>query len=159
MSEAPTRKRKWMKVLLVASLAVNLLVVGVVVGTALRFSKGDPGRVPPGFGYGLYKALPKDDRKALRAQLGDARTLGSGRRQQDFDALSAALQAVPFEPADVQVLLDQQAKASADLRETLHRLWLDQIEAMTDVERAAYAERLKEIARRGPKGKKGKDKP
>lgn len=50
MSENSKPKRRWVPVLLVASLALNLLVAGVVFGTAMRFKGEDEARKPPGFG-------------------------------------------------------------------------------------------------------------
>lgn len=159
MSDSSGSKRRWMPILLAVSLAVNLLVVGVILGTALRFRGGDHARVPPGFGMALYHALPKEDRKALRGELSALRSKGSNRRSQDFSALSQALQAVPFDPAAVQILLDQQAQASSDLQMALHQQWLAQVAAMSDGERQIYAERLEEVVKRGPhrKGKGRKD--
>ncbi len=159
MSDNPGLKRRWMPILLTVSLAVNLLVVGVILGTTLRFRGGDHARVPPGFGFALYHALPKEDRKAMRGELSALRSKGSNRRSQDFSALSQALQVMPFDPAAVQALLDQQSQATADLQAALHQQWLAQVTAMTDGERQIYAERLEEVIKRGPhrKGKHRKD--
>ncbi|KIC42108.1 hypothetical protein RA27_01495 [Ruegeria sp. ANG-R] len=157
MSDNPVPKRKWMPILLVASLALNLLIVGVVLGAVLRFKGGDHAAAPPGFGPALYYALPKSDRKALRGELSNLRGKGSHRRKQDFSALSQALKVVPFNPAAVEALLDQQSKATADLQAALHRQWLAQISAMSDEERAVYADRLEEVVKRGPRKHKKRD--
>ena len=149
MSDTPTPKRRWMPVLLVISLAVNLLVVGIVLGTALRFKGGDRARIPPGFGPALYHALPRDDRKALRGQLSDLRSKGSDRRGQDFNALSAALRTVPFDPTQVALLLEQQAQVTVELQEALHQEWLAHVTAMSDDDRLIYADRLEEVVKRG----------
>ncbi|MDA7963046.1 periplasmic heavy metal sensor [Ruegeria sp.] len=156
MSDTPKPKRRWMPVLLVISLAVNLLIVGVVAGTVLRFRGDDRGRVPPGFGPTLYHALPKEDRKALRGQLSDMRSRGSHRRSEDFSALSAALRTVPFDPVAVELLLAQQAQATADLQTALHQQWLARVTAMSDQERQVYADQLEDTVRRGPH-RRGRD--
>ncbi len=157
MSYKPATKRKWVPIVLVISLALNLLVAGAVLGTVLRFRGGDHVGILPGFGPALYAALPKDDRKALRGELAGKRVKGSDRRKQDFAALSQVLQAVPFDPNAVATLLQQQAQAASELQAALHRQWLNQVTAMSDEERAVYAQRLQEVVERGPKRKKKKD--
>lgn len=150
MSASPSPKRKWMPILLVLSLAVNLLIVGVVVGTVLRFRGDDRGRIPPGFGPALYHALPKADKRALRGQLSDMRSRGSHRRAEDFNALSDALRTVPFDPAAVELLLVQQAQATADLQDALHQQWLARVTEMSDQDRLIYADQLEDVVKRGP---------
>ncbi|WP_424833161.1 periplasmic heavy metal sensor [Ruegeria sp.] len=154
MSDAPAPKRRWMPVLLVISLAVNLLVAGMILGTALRFKDGDRARIPPGFGPALYHALPKSDQKALRGELSAMRSKGSLRRGEDFGALSVALRSVPFDPNAVVLLLEQQAATTAELQEALHLEWLARVAEMSDEERAAYADRLEDVVKRGPHRKK-----
>ncbi|EEE36379.1 hypothetical protein RKLH11_212 [Rhodobacteraceae bacterium KLH11] len=157
MSETPAPKRKWMPVLLVVSLALNLLIAGIVVGSVLRFKGGDRAGAPPGFGPALYYALPKPDRTALRAELSEMRGKRSHRRKQDFRALSQALRAVPFDPETVGFLLQQQAQTTAELQMALHQQWLARVSAMSDDERAAYADRLEEVVKRGPRKHKKRD--
>lgn len=157
MSDNPKPKSRWMSVLLVISLALNLLVVGVALGTVLRVKGGDHAKAPPGFGSALYRALPKDERKAMRGELFDRHKKGAKTRSQDFAALSSALRSDPFDPAAVQALLDQQAQFMADLQDALQAEWLSRVVAMSDEERLIYAERLEEVVKRGPHGHKKKD--
>ncbi|WP_299986878.1 periplasmic heavy metal sensor [uncultured Ruegeria sp.] len=151
MSDSPAPKRKWMPILLVVSLAVNLLIAGIALGTALRFKGSDHAVAPPGFGPALYYALPKTDRKALRGELSGLRGKGSHMRKQDFSALSQALRAMPFDPSAVEDLLEKQAQATAVIQTALHQQWLTQVSAMSEEERADYADRLEEIVKRGPR--------
>ncbi|SLN17992.1 periplasmic heavy metal sensor [Ruegeria meonggei] len=157
MSENPKPKKRWVTVLLIVSLALNLLIVGIALGTAYRVKGGDQAKAPPGFGSALYRALPKEDRKALRGELSERHKHGSKLRAQDFTALGAALRANPFDPAAVQVLLQQQAQAMADLQFALQDEWLARVSEMSDAERQAYATRLEEVVRRKPHGRKRKD--
>ncbi|WP_170558459.1 periplasmic heavy metal sensor [Ruegeria atlantica] len=157
MSDSPKPKSRWISVLLVISLALNLLVVGVALGTVLRVKGGDHAKSPPGFGSALYRALPKEERKAMRGELFDRHKKGANNRSQDFAQLSAALRATPFEAADVQALLDQQAQSMADLQDALQQEWLARVVAMSDEERLVYADRLEEVVKRGPRGHKKKD--
>ena len=149
MNDSPKPKSRWMSTLLIVSLALNLLVVGVAVGTALRI-KGDH-KGSPGFGSALYRALPKEDRKALRGELFERHKARRQTRSQDFSQLDAALRAIPFDPVAVQLVLDQQAQAMVDLQGALQAQWLLHITSMSDDERQSYADRLDEVVTKGPR--------
>nr|WP_321254030.1 periplasmic heavy metal sensor [uncultured Ruegeria sp.] len=157
MSETPKPKRRWMPILLAASLALNLLIVGVALGTFMRVKGSDHAKAPPGFGSALYRALPKSERTAMRSDLSGLRKEGSRHRSKDFAVLSQALRTVPFDPAAVEVLLTQQARASAELQGALQGQWLARVIAMSDAERALYADRLDEVTKRGRHWHKKKD--
>lgn len=150
-------KRRWMPILLTLSLALNLLIVGVAAGTVLRLKGGDHGKALPGFGSALFRALPKDDRKALRSELSGLHRTGSKTRKQDFQAVSQALRAQPFDPATLAELLQQQAQSTADLQAALQEQWLERVTNMSDAQRSVYADRLEEVVKRGPRGHKKKD--
>ncbi len=149
MSAETKPKRRWMPIVLVLSLALNLLIVGIAAGTVLRLKGGDHAKGPPGFGPALYRALPKDDRKSLRGELSGLHRERSGNRARDFAAISQALRAVPFDPAAVEVLLQQQAQETAQLQTALQTQWLARVSAMSDAERQGYADRLEEVVQRG----------
>ncbi|MGI9367536.1 MAG: periplasmic heavy metal sensor [Ruegeria sp.] len=154
MNENPEKKRRWMPILLTASLALNLLVVGLVIGTALRFRDGNRGRIPPGFASALFRALPDSDRKVLRGEMADRHSRGTDRRADDFNLIGQALRAVPFDPTEVKVLLDRQAQSNVKLQRDLHDAWLARITAMSNEERASYVNRLEEVVKKGPRRKK-----
>ena len=156
MSDNPKPKRRWMPILLVVSLAVNLLIVGVAVGTVLRVKGSDHAKAPPGFGSALYRALPKEDRKALRGDLSKQHRKGSKLRAEDFAMLSAALRADPFDPESVRAILANQSASLVSLQMSLQNEWLTRVSAMSEEERMDYAARLDEVVRRGPhkRGKK-----
>ncbi|WP_170569080.1 periplasmic heavy metal sensor [Ruegeria atlantica] len=157
MSDNAKPKRRWVTVLLAVSLGLNLLVAGVAVGTIYRVKGGDHGKAPPGFGPALYRALPKEDRKALRGELSERHVRGGKLRSQDFAKLGAALRADPFDPAAVQALVQQQAQSMAELQAALQEKWLVKVTAMTDAERQIYADRLQDVVKRKSHGRKHKD--
>lgn len=156
MTTDPKPKRRWMPIVLILSLAVNLLIVGVAVGSVLRLKHSDHAKAPPGFGPALYRALPKEDRKALRGELSGLHGKGAKGRSQDFVAVTEALRAVPFDPETVTLLLQQQAQATAELQAALQEKWLVLVTQMSDEERQTYATRLEEVVKRGPRGHKKK---
>lgn len=146
MTEEVKRPRRWVSVLLVVSLALNLLVAGVVLGTVLRFH-GGPGAAPPKFAPALFRALPEKDRKALRADLEDEHRRGARNRSEYFEEMGDALRTVPFDAQAVRQLLDRQVRSNAETQSALQQKWLDRVAAMTDAERQAYANRLEKMAK------------
>ena len=137
------------------SLALNLLIVGIVAGFLLR---GGPVRdLSAGMQTGrmLYRELPKENREVLRRALRtnvDRTVLQSARIGPE---LNAALRAEPFDPDALIVLLDRQADALRAGQEVMRDQWLGIVTEMSPEERATYADRLHEAAKRGPKRRPG----
>lgn len=138
-----TLPRRW-RILLIGSLALNLLVAGALVGALLhgpaddrRRSRGEP----------LVNALPDTDRAALRNRL---QRPDRDQRRARFQSLLAILRADPFDPDALRAMLTTER----DLGNARARLSEDAIIArlaeMSLAERAAYAERLARLVRRGP---------
>ena len=160
--------KRWVSVLLFASLAVNVLVIGVVAGAIIkgpqfseeevRRSNGPGGgssdgrRRPPGIiqeaGIGPYaRALTKEDRDAMRrdvrGRLGDLRSYHEGIR----GAVSDVIQVVrrpDLQRADLEAELMDQVRAVDALRSLGIDLLTDRIMAMSVEERAAFADRMQE---------------
>lgn len=155
MTETVKQPRRWVTILLVASLGLNLLVAGVLLGAVLRF-RGDHVDVPPGFGPALFRALPENGRRALRGELFDEHRRGARQRAQDFAELGEALRAVPFDPATVEDVLEKQAANTASIQSNLQKKWLSRVARMTDAERKAYADRLEQVVKDRRSGKPGR---
>jgi uncharacterized membrane protein len=167
----PARQRSplWMRVVLAVSLALNLAVVGLVIGSAARDRWDDrhaAGGRPHGEGGSrgdaaavmmpYAAALTQDERRALgREVLGRIRAEGIGLRdlRASVQAVAAAVRAVPFRPEDVAAELDRQRAALGRVQELSHAAILARLEAMTPEERAAFADRLEDGLRRrgGPR--------
>lgn len=145
----PPRTRGWIRILLGVSLALNLAVIGLAVGAALRL--GGPGadrRPPPPVGALLYRELPREDRRLLRSHAIGDRDTRHARRQADALAVDAALRATPFDRAALQAVLDRQAQHRIDRQRSVQRAWLERVSRMSAEDRAAYADRLQEALRR-----------
>lgn len=133
------------RIVLVISLALNLAVVGLVVGTALSGTFGD--RPPRSFDFGLgpvARALEPDERRAIGAALrrdAGLRDMNLRGRAQD---MIAALRAEPFDPEVLQSLLAAQRAHTARLQDAAQAALLDQIVQMTPERRAAFADRMEE---------------
>ncbi|MGV6850406.1 MAG: periplasmic heavy metal sensor [Marinibacterium sp.] len=144
--EAPKRLRPWLRIVLIGSLALNLLIVGVVAGAAWRIAGSAANRVPPA-GLTLFRALPAEDRKALRAAI-RADVPHRRTRRADAQALVALLRATPFDRKALASEMDRQSRARSDFQDAMVRAWIAHVSAMEDSDREAYADRLAEMSRR-----------
>lgn len=149
------RTRTWVRIALVASLGLNLLILGVVGGAVLSHRD----RLPPGSAsvlgeIGPYgRALSQSDRDAVRAALrAEGPRLRENRKavRQGFQDLLSALRAEPYDQARVTSILNAQQARVQDQAGLLRGLLLERVAAMDAEERAAFADRLETVLRRGP---------
>lgn len=131
---------------LIGSLALNLAVVGIVAGAA--FSGRYGGGPPRGFNFDLgpiARALSPADRKMVRDHLRnnrELRELRSADRAADQQAMVVALRNTPFDIVDLEQALASQRNRGKALEQAATAALLDQIAAMSPVDRAAFADRL-----------------
>ncbi|SNR64673.1 periplasmic heavy metal sensor [Puniceibacterium sediminis] len=149
MADIETGKRRWLRPLLIASLALNLAFVGAIAGFALIGGRHDKderaARGAEGMPY--IRALSDEGqrkmRDALRRDFRDHRES----RGQVTEGYRAALEALRAEPFDRAALMDVLKQQSARARERFlggQRVMIDFVANMTPDERAAYADRLSE---------------
>jgi len=147
-------RRKWVRWLLIASLGLNLLVVGLAVGTALRFAGPEPLRAPPrSMGVAVIRELPPEMRRDMFRRAREASGERHGSASRDWQALITLLQAERFDRAAAADLLARQTEARGRFEKSLQVSLLDKLNAMSPAERAAYAERLMEAQERHKKRK------
>tara|TARA_R110002095_G_scaffold137259_1_gene118990 strand:+ start:103 stop:645 length:543 start_codon:yes stop_codon:yes gene_type:complete len=138
---------RWGRLVLVTSLALNLGILGMVVGAAVKggWHGGEP-RAIRDVGFGPFtRALTEDDRKMMRrAFMANAPDMRATRQslQQDMAALLAALRAAPFDPAALADALRQTTERARQRQEIGEKLLLDFVAALPDAERLAFADRL-----------------
>lgn len=155
MSEAGTEKKRWgwTRVVLIASLALNLAVVGVVAGAAWRFGGDRYDRRAGDFSVPYIRALSPADRRAIGKELRrahDHETTGKAARGARFKQMSEALRADPFDLARVEELSLQQRSAVSQRLSASQDVWLRFVAEMSPKERADYADRLDDALARGP---------
>lgn len=144
MADTETRgpSRVW-RIVLVASLAMNFLVVGVIGGAVVT------GRIGPGptksfdFGLGpLARTLDREDRRAIGRAL---------RRDQDvrridvrgqLTAMVGALRSDPFEPEQLRAVMAEQSNRMVTLQQKAQAALIDQIAQMDQARRMQFADRL-----------------
>ncbi len=155
-----SRRLRWV---LGLSLALNLIVVGFLAGAAFRLREGGPGALPDPRHYGTayVRALPREDRRALRRALRrEARDLvGRAERRAHYAAILEALRRESLAPTELETILAEQARTAEGLQTRAQRLWLGVVLEMSPAERAAYADALEAELARGPRGKKGGPRP
>ena len=146
---APVSARRaptWMKLLLAASLAINLGIVGVVTGAALKFQRGDMVSGPRDVSFGPYtEALSHEQRKELFKHLsGRDGGLRDLRKviEADMSVVLDSLRASPFDAGVFRAALENQSNRLtarvADGRQGL----VDVVTMMSDAERADFASKL-----------------
>ncbi len=148
---ATPRPRRFWRILLVVSLALNIAVVGIVAGFALRGGKEGP---PRGMEFSLGpigQALQPDDRRAIASELRknrDLRPKRGGYRLVGLPEMVAALQADPFDPAVFADALQIPETRQVKIRDAVRAAVVSQISQMTDAEREAFATRLQDAGKR-----------
>jgi uncharacterized membrane protein len=147
---APSRWPRWPKVLLIASLALNVLVVGAIAGA---WFKGGPGMGRGGgvniFGY--LSSLSSERRAAILKASSDLREQARPLRQvvrQAQRERAAALLAEPFDRQRYINAQTRQIEAETKLRLLARDITAEAAAAMSLDERKAYL-RWRD-SRRGP---------
>lgn len=153
---APQKRRSptWVRVVLFASLALNLLIVGLVVGTLGQRAKIDRSDAPrlrdAGLGP-LAMILPRDQQGALREQLRHhAPDLRQNREmmRNDIRLILTALRSEPFDPGALAEVLSGQRRTATGRMEIGHRALIEAVSNATPQERARMADRLEKALQR-----------
>ena len=137
----PTRRApRWLLAALFASLALNLVVVGLVAGAVWRFRP--PAWVPitPSL-VGYASALPPERRKQLWDQTAEERAELRPLRREVRTARDETVQVLAAEPFDRQRFLAAQARqadAEQRARHAMQALYLKIADALTPEERHAF---------------------
>jgi hypothetical protein len=159
MVEETRKAGRGRRVVLVASLALNLAALGAVGGWVLRHGIGPDHRHGPHaarmaqMGGPLTRALDAEGRDAVAAQLRGDRAAQKARRaalQASLMGLLADLRARPFDPARVEARLAAQRAQVTGRLEAGHEALLAHLAGMSDAGRAAYADRLEQTVHRWP---------
>ncbi|MBC7138320.1 MAG: periplasmic heavy metal sensor [Defluviimonas sp.] len=156
---AAPRSPRWMRILLVASLALNLAGIGMVAGAVLGHSRRpDRPMMVHDLGFGPYtEALSREDRRALRnaflERAPDLRRLRALMKA-DFDRLLTILRNEPYDAEAAAGVIAAQAERARRGFDLGHELLLERLKAMTPEERRAFAARLEQAMTR-PSGHPG----
>lgn len=144
---APKTGRR-VKVILAVSLALNLAVVGMVAGVALKSKRQDGGRLPEvrELNFGPFtEALSRPQRREmLRDFVSDRARLQALRDQigVEFQAVLDAVRADPFDPAALDAALSAQTSSTVARLERGRQALQSVILGMSPQDRLTYADRL-----------------
>lgn len=145
----------WWRLVLVASLALNLLLLGLLAGGALQAWQ-TPAQPALAEMRALWQVLPAETRRSLRSdfQRRDGAERGIGQARQGAamaPALPALLRAEPFDDAALasamQAARTQRAERALRAEQALAR----HLAALPAEERAAIADKLEERLERRPR--------
>lgn len=144
--EKQKKPRRIWRIVLVTSLAINLLLIGLVGGAIVRNGGGPPRGFDVQLGP-LTAALSPKDRRAIAEQLrqGDRR-LGQSRkdRRDAFEALIQVVESQPFDPDALAQVFQSQQERQFELQGKALSAFVAQVSGMTSEERDAFAIRLRD---------------
>jgi len=145
-SGAPNPIRRRFRILLVASLALNVAVAGLVGGYFLRGGgAGGPPRTID-FAVGpLGQALSREDRREIGQALRDApaaQALSRDEMRRLRSALADILVAEPFDRSALQAAMADMRGQFSAVQDAATELLLDRVEQMTPAQRQGYADAL-----------------
>lgn len=147
--KSPSRRSVWLRILLGASLALNLLVLGLAIGAVLRFGGPDGARRPPPvLGAALYRELPREDRRAYRKAMQELPNVRGPDRKTAARQIAQLLRATPFDPDALGTLLGEYATRRDKWHAMAGMVLLEQVDQMSENERMAYADRIEEALSR-----------
>lgn len=150
MDDPAQPRRRRTGVFLGLSLALNLVIVGAIVGLLLFARGGDPerpgaelraaGRLP------VAAMLPPEARKQLRAGLresgGRDKSADRGAWRAQAEALDAALRADPFDPARVTAALAERRALRDSRAAEVDLVLVEVLAGLSPEQRAGFADRM-----------------
>ena len=149
----PSGIPRWMKLLLAVSLAINLGVLGMLGGAALR-GAGDRGRPDVrdiGFGPFTDALSPQDRQELRRAFLQDGGNPRAMRQMMraEVGTLLQVLRTEPLQEAELRAAFNRLRQRGQERLDLGQRLLADHIIAMSPDDRARFADRLEAMMARG----------
>lgn len=161
MTETPAPKaprRRGLRLALILSVAVNLLLIGLLVGGAMRVARMTDGATGRPDLRALWRAMPAEVRETLREATRNAdhpsfagrpdRETRRARTAVMNAALIEALRAEAFDPEAFATLLSGDRDEAARRLDAAHRSLADQIAALPHAQREALAQRFESNLRR-----------
>ncbi len=146
---APKRAKpkKRFRILLGVSLALNLLVIGAVVGAIAKgpFSGGgsSPGMRSAALPY--VAAFERQDKRAMQREMRSRfpdRKAASAAHRAAYSAFMEVLRAETFDAARASEIMQEQFERAQSFQKVGRDVSIERLSQMSAAERAAYADRL-----------------
>lgn len=152
--------RRGLRILLIASLAVNIAVAGLAIGAAFNWKTGGPPRAFE-FGSGqLGRALAREDRRAIGEALRRDPNLRLPSRS-DVRRVTAQMAGIirsePFERDALEAIMGDLQGRVANVRGATSEMIIDRVAAMTPDQRATFADALEQGSERGAGDRQKRD--
>lgn len=131
----------WVKLALVASVCINLALIGLLSGAVIGSTDDDQRRKTPF----LLRLLPEsrhDEARALMAEQAASRSDLDGMRAEYEQTVLKAMTADPFEPAALSAALGSMNELTLKRRSATQAQLVEIAGRMTPEERQAMAERM-----------------
>ncbi|KJZ19682.1 periplasmic heavy metal sensor [Loktanella sp. S4079] len=143
MADQQSKAGRTMRIVLVASLALNLAVAGLAIGavTSGKLRDGPPRSFDLGLGP-VARALSPEDRREVARALRRARPANDFDIRVQFSRLIGAVRADPFSVDTLRSLMAEQSQMSEQLRFNAQEVLIDHLASMTVQERNEFADRL-----------------
>lgn len=135
--------RRFSRLLLWSSLALNLMFVGALGGWMLKGPERARSPMHPGFVY--TRALPDDVRRTMWRDLRTRAQVGRHVRGANFRETIALLQSAPFDAQGFRDTLQSQFHRMSERERLGQEALIREVLRLSDKERAEYAERLEEM--------------
>jgi len=150
------RRSRLLRIALIWSLAVNLLVLGLVGGAVVNFRRGGDEPVSRIDGPNPFlRALTREDaRKIRRAMEGQVRDLAHDRdtARESMQAVLRELRSASFSPEALRAHFDLLAQSNARRAAIGTDAIIAHLTTLDARARADFADRLEAALRRGPRG-------
>lgn len=151
----PGQPSRSFRILLVLSLAMNLLIVGIVGGGMIRGHAPYPMGIDMSLGD-VSRALNPSDRRIVADRLretANVRPLMALRdRRAAMAAFIAAVRAEPFDPAALDAIFAEQRERASGLMAVGQNTLVERLSQMDPAARAEFAARLERGSLKGPGG-------
>lgn len=154
--------RKRVRIVLFASVALNLLFVGLFVGSAAMHKFGAGRQGPPSsreVTAPYTRSFEKEDFRAMRREMRAAlpdRAESMAANKADYTAFVAELRKEQFDKVAAKAIMDRQMARMAGIQTIGRTVALDRIGEMSVQDRAGYADRLQHWIDNPRKARDGK---
>lgn len=148
MTEPMTKKRRWLPWLLFPSLALNILVIGLVIGAIAFRGDGPKDRYLPNDPRGIYlSALDFSDKREIGKRLRARPEMREMRRRSPRENVEQAIEVLRVEPYDTAAFLQVLGQVNDQRKtrdHTIHGTLAQYLDEQGPEFRKAYADALEE---------------
>ncbi len=152
--KAATGCPRWVKIALVASFALNLIVVGMFAGHAIRDDNRSGGANRQI--EWIVKLMPKERHDFAKAEfepLREVLALEQRKRLQHLAEIVDAIRSEPFVPETLSAVLETRRISSIKRREIVQEQLVTTLDGFTDSERQEFANNIEEQIRKWQKAR------